>query len=258
MPSPARPTLPPAALEWLVGVEPVRIVTLGSPRSMVERLARSGHGVIAVDADAARVARLAAAHQHDEHVFSVVGRCDELPLQPCVAQVVLLAGPLRAQSGGAPIAERQAHAQISRTLAPGGWAAGWQIVRDDSVPWVRRLIALMRSVDPDAMSGTSTNPHEGLLASKYFPRIEQRDFRLWVPITRRQMIEMVTGQRAVAGLDEAARRALIGQASEIFDSAARSAELRLPYQLKCWRAHVDHHELTQPIMFSDGALVIPI
>lgn len=258
MPGPSRPTLPPAALTWLVGEEPVRVITMGCSRGMIDRLVERGHGVVAVAADPARAARLAAAYPHDERVMSVVGRPDELPLQPCVAHVVLVSGGMRPQPGARPIHQHAAHGQISRSLQSGGWVAGWQVIRDDSVPWVRRLINLMRDVDADAMAGTATNAYDDLLASKYFPRVERRDFRLWVPITRRGLIEMVSAQRGVAQLDDASRRRLVGEASQIFDSAARISELRLPYQLHCWRAHVDHHELTQPITFSDGALVIPI
>lgn len=252
----ARPTLPPAALAWLTGDEPVRIITVGCAGGLINRLIRAGHGVVAVDADPTRIARLAASRPHDDHLLSMVGLADELPVQPCVAQVVLLSGTLRQSQRTTAIDETVAHGQLSRALQPGGWVAGWQITRDDTVPWVRRLISLLREVDPDAMTGDQLA--EPLLSSKYFPRIEQRGFRLWVPITRRGLIEMVGAQPAVARLDEAARRAVLNNASQIFDSATHMAELRLPYQLQCWRAHVDHHELTQPITFSDGALIIPI
>ena len=116
----------------------------------------------------------------------------------------------------------------------------------------------MRSVDTAAMSGSAADPHADLLASKYFPRVEERDFRLWVPINRAGMTQLVTEQPAVAALDEPARRHVLEQARQIFDNSASLGELRLPYQLRCWRAHVDHHELTQPITFGDGALIIPI
>lgn len=258
MPNPTRPSLPSAALSWLVGDEPVRILALGCSPGMIGRLTALGHSVLAVDANPARVARIASAFRGHEHVTTVVGRPDELPLQPCVAQVVLLQGRLHPQPSGQPIRQHAAHGQLSRCLQSGGWVAGWQIVRDDTVPWVRRLITLMRRTDPEAMSGETTDEHADLLASKYFPRIERRDFRLWVPITRANLVEMVTSQIGVSRMDERSRRQLVEDANEIFDAAARISELRLPYQLRCWRAHVDHHELTQPISFSDGSLVIPI
>ncbi len=258
MPAVARPPLPESALTWLVGSEPVRVVALGCPRGMVQNLANRGHGVLAVEPDVQHCRQTLAGRPPSEALFSVVARADELPLQPCVAHVTLLGGPWRTQPGRPRINAHQAHGQISRVLQPGGWVAGWQIVRDDTVPWVRRLIALMRTIDPHAMSGAGIDGHEDLLSSKYFPRIERREFRLWAPVTRRGLIEMVSGQQAVSGLDEATRRRLIGELNQILDSAARMSELRLPYQMQCWRAHVDHEELTQPIAFGDGALIIPI
>lgn len=257
VPTHPRTALPAPALAWLVGPEPVRVVTLGCSLGMVRRLADLGHGVVTVDADPTRIARLSARHQPEGRVMGLVGRPDHLPLQPCVAQVVLVQGPLQVQ-GEQTVRREAAHSQISRTLQPGGWVAGWRIVRDDSVPWVRRLIALMRSVDPDAMSGSTTDDHEDLLASRYFPRVERRDFRLWLPINRDGLIDMLTSQQPVTQLDDAARHHLIAAASQILESAAPAQEMRLPYTLKCWRAHTDHHELTQPIAFGDGALIIPI
>lgn len=256
MPSPSRPTLPPAALDWLVGSTPVRIVTLGCTRRVAEHLVAAGHGVVAVDATTSRIPTRTPRNASPAQYLRLAGRADALPLQPCIAQVVLLGGGQAAHDHR--IVEHDTHAQISRALQPGGWAAGWQISRDDSVPWVRRLIALMRSIDPQAMTGETSTAHQNLLDSKYFPRIERRDFRLWVPISRRDLVEMVSGQPGVEHLDEKTRRSLVAEASQIFDSAARISELRLPYQLHCWQAHVDHHELTQPITFSDGALIIPI
>lgn len=258
MPRSTRPSLPPAALTWLVGDEPVRVIALGCSPGMINRLVGMGHGVVVIDSDHARAAAIAARFAGDERVLTAVGHADELPVQPCIAHVVLLQGRFRSPLTGPPVNQHAAHSQISRSLQSGGWVAGWQVVRDDTVPWVRRLINLMRSVDSSAMSGAVENDFADLLASKYFPRIERRNFRLWVPITRSGMIEMVTSQRGVSRLAERDRRQLVGEASEIFDSAARISELRLPYQMQCWRAHVDHHELTQPISFGDGSLVIPI
>lgn len=256
MPKPSGPSLPSAALDWLVGPTPVRVVSIGCSRGVLERLIQAGHGIVALDADPARVAALRPRNAAPGQFVSAAASPDALPLQPCTAQVVLLGGSQTNQTSR--LDQHETHAQISRALQPGGWTAGWQIRRDDSVPWVRRLIALMRSVDPQAMSGDQSDTHEQLLESKYFPRVERRDFRLWVPISRRDLVAMVTGQPGVEKLDEKERRTLIADASQIFDSAARVSELRLPYQLRCWQAHVDHHELTQPIIFNDGALIIPI
>jgi hypothetical protein len=258
MPAVTRPSLPQSALQWLVGAEPVQIITLGCSRGVINRLVGQGHGVLAIEPDTQRCRQLRGDGPASEALFTVAGRADELPLQPCAAHVVLLGGPWRAQPGRPRINTHQAHGQLSRVLQPGGWVAGWQIVRDNTVPWVRRLIALMRTIDPDAMSGSAGNSHEDLLKSKYYPRTERHEFRLWAPVTRRTLIEMVSEQRVVSGLTDTERRQLMGELNQILDSAARMSELRLPYQMQCWRAYVDHHELTQPISFGDGSLVIPI
>ncbi|GAA2183152.1 hypothetical protein GCM10009785_25510 [Brooklawnia cerclae] len=258
MPAQQRLDLPPAALAWLLGDRPCRVLALNPPRSIVRRLLTTSHEVIAVDADPARAALLVQRMPPGSALFSLAGRADELPVQPCSAHVVLLGSALRARPGDRPLDLHEMHTEISRALTPTGWAAGWQIVRDDTVPWVRRLIALMRSVDASAMAGQESAEHEELLASKYFPCQDRRDFRLWMPMSRDDMIALVAAQHAVAVLGESARRRLLTEAGAIFDNACGNGDLSLPYQLRCWRAHVDHAELTQPITLTDGALTIPI
>ncbi|MCB0885122.1 MAG: hypothetical protein KDB34_10340, partial [Propionibacteriaceae bacterium] len=130
MPAVTRPSLPQSALQWLVGAEPVQVVTLGCSRGVINRLVAQGHGVLAIEPDTQRCHQLRGDGPASEALFTAAGRADELPLQPCAAHVVLLGGPWRAQPGRPRINAHQAHGQLSRVLQPGGWVAGWQIVRD--------------------------------------------------------------------------------------------------------------------------------
>lgn len=249
MPSP-RPTLPDAALTWLTGTEPVRVVTLACPRAIIHELVARGHGIAAVEAEWIRAKKLSSFYPGSDQVVTMVAEPEALPLTPCSAQVALV-------GSGFDTSTSPAQAQISRALQAGGWAAGWQIIRDDSVPWVQRLMAVLRSVNDDVMSSATLVP-EALVDSKYFPRVETRDFRMWVPITRARVREMVAQSPAVAGLDETGRAEVLARAETVFDGVGRTSQMQLPYQLHCWRAHVDHQELTVPITFSDGALHIAI
>lgn len=259
--------LPPTALSWVVGGEPCRVLTLNSPRPVVRSLLAAAHEVIAVDADPRRAAALAAhvparmpRMPPGAALLNLAGRADQLPVQPCSVRVALLGPTLRARPGERPIDHHEVRAQVSRALEPVGWAAGWQIVRDDTVPWVRRLIALMRIVDSTAMAGQGQGcpEHEQFLSGTCFKRPERRDFRLWVPMSRDDLLAMVAGQPAVVRLDEPSHAKLLAKAGAIVDDACAGGDLNLPYALRCWRAPVDHAELTQPIASADSALTIPI
>ena len=65
---------------------------------------------------------------------------------PCHFDVVTAAQTLHCFAPGLALTE------IARVLKPGGYLAIAYNTRDDTVPWVRRLIALMRE-DPNSMRG---------------------------------------------------------------------------------------------------------
>ena len=86
-----------------------------------------------------------------------------------------------------------------------------------------------------------------------------RTFRVWQGVTRREMLAMVVAQPAVAALDDDLRQLVLDDAAALYDDAKPGADdLKLPYQLKVWRAQVDHEELTAPIQIDDTGLVIPL
>jgi hypothetical protein len=97
-----------------------------------------------------------------------------------------------------------------------------------------------------------------LLTSKYFPRHEQRDFRIWKSVTRQQLTDMVAATPAVAALDADTRAELLAQAAAIHAPASAVSQMQLPYQLRCWRVQVDHAELTAPIQLGDSGLIISL
>lgn len=149
--------------------------------------------------------------------------------------------------------------EVARVLRPSSVLGVSWLVRDDTVPWVKRLAALLRTVDESAMSGDyGTESVQELVSSKYFPDDEHTTKRLWVPVDRDSLIAMAANLPAVQDLDTDSRSELLTKVAALADDSAGMSGLRLPYQLECWRAWVDHDELTTPIRPDDNGLTITL
>ncbi|MFZ0530689.1 MAG: methyltransferase domain-containing protein, partial [Propionicimonas sp.] len=183
---------------------------------------------------------------------AVAAAADALPFLPCAFSAVLVAQGLHRLAPGLVLPE------FARVLAPGGHLAVMATFRDDSVPWVRRLAAILRRYDPQAMTeadaGAATIP-----ASAHFPVIERRDFRRWIPITREGMLELVAGSPRLAGLEPSLAEPLRAEVADLYDSSApRSEPLLLPYTVRCARAEVDHAELSSVLRLPEDGLLISL
>ena len=245
----ARQVYPDTAFEWMLGTVPARVLTLSSAKAVTRIIADHGHEVHALENE------LTAAHKwkSDGRINSLVATANALPYEPQTFDFVLIHQLFDKLNPQSTLAE------MTRVLRPHGWVTVSYLARDDSVPWVHRLTDLIRTLDPEALtSNPGDKSIQALLKSKYFPHYENKDFRVWVPVQRAQIVEMVRTHPAVAALSDPEIAELLAKAAEIYEVAARGAELRLPYQLRCWRASVDQNELTTPIRFPDDALVIPI
>jgi len=221
----------------MVGDRPVRVLDLGSGGgSFAGQLTAAGHEVFCVDRRPDRVAALEARLRTRRHTAA---RVESLPFLSCHFEVVTASQSLHLFAPGLALTE------IARVLRPDGHLAVAYNVRDDTVPWVWRLAALMRDVDSTAMSGEyGTESIEMLAESPYFRDVERKNFRNWVPITRAGLIDMVERRPATAALEAAVRAQLLADVGELYDGMARSPDpLLLPYQATCWRACVDHSSL---------------
>jgi len=243
-------TLPDEALTWLSVWQDVRGLVLASDTHLTRRLASAGHTVYALSDDADLVGRLAPL----ERVTPILARPEAIPTDPLQFEVVFAHQCLHRYDLD------HALPQLARVLRAGGCVSASYLVRDDSVPWVRRLAALLRRYDPMAMKGDYGHQSlDALSRSKYFPEVERRAFRIWQAISRDGLVAMVRNQPLAANLDEDQLDALLGQVVDLFDGAVRPGEqLRLPYQLLCWRAWVSHEELTAPVVMPDDGLAIPL
>jgi ubiquinone/menaquinone biosynthesis C-methylase UbiE len=230
-------TFPEAALDWLLPENPSVILALGaSSAQLVRRFTRRGHKLSLVDPDADALAKV---RLKLPGVTVVSANPAKLPFGSCSFQAVLLTSdPHR-------FADRATLAEIARVLIPAGQLLVQDTLRDDTVPWVRRLADIVRRADPTAM--TTTNHAEGLeaiAASPHFRYPSAKDFRLWIPADKEALLGQVRANAGVAALDETARQALLADVAALYDASARAPEpLLLPYKVSCWKAEVDHGAL---------------
>jgi SAM-dependent methyltransferase len=229
----------------MVGPEPMRVLDLGAGRGgFATMLCDVGHEVFCIDRTVELIAGLPARLGTRRHV---VGRVESLPFLSCHFDVVTAAQTLHHFPPSLALSE------IARVLKPGGHLAIAYNTRDDTVPWVRRLIALVREADPEAMRGDyGEDSVEKVAESPYFGLFERRNFRNWMPITRDGLISMVDQRPAVGRLNPLARERLLREVGALCDSSARRPDpLMLPFQTSCWRVEVDHSKLVISDDFDD-------
>lgn len=245
-------SFPPGAIEWLAPAGPGGVLAIGrASAATADRIAQFGSRITIADRSPSAVR--AARHRYPE-LQAVAAAPDALPFQPCSFDEVLVVQGLHLLPPGLALAE------FARVLAPGGRLAALYTVRDDSVPWVRRLAAILRTYDPDAMtSGEELYTVSAIAASEHFPIVEHRSFRLWVPITREGMLEMVSSAPKLASLEQPEADQLLGEVAALYDTSARQPEpLLLPYSVMCWRATVDHSELSAALRPPEDGLQISL
>jgi SAM-dependent methyltransferase len=240
-----RTPYPEAAVAWLAGPEPMRVLDLGAGHGgFAAMLTAAGHEVFCIDGSVERVADRPDRLGTRQHV---VGRVESLPFLSCHFDVVTAAQTLH----HFPL--ELALSEIARALKPGGHLAIAYNTRDDTVPWVRRLIELMRESDPASMRGEYGEDSVDTVAeSPYFGLFERRNFRNWMPITRDGLISMVERRPTVAKLNPIARERLLREVGALYDTSARRPDpLMLPFQTSCWRVEVDHSKLVIENDFED-------
>lgn len=239
---------PEAALGWLVDDASTLLALGRSATPLLTRLSAR----CKVTATAMSHAASRAQTKRVPGLVSVVADPYRLPFRPTCFDAALVHQSLHGLDPNAALPE------IARVLNPGGHLAVVYTVRDDSVPWVRRLTALLREVDPTAMSGDyGTDSTDALAASSYFSDVEERRFRLWVPVARVELLNMVAGRFPDA--DPGVLTRLMADVGDLYESSARAPEpLLLPYQVRCWRATVNHDEFTSQIRPSVDGLRITL
>lgn len=168
-----RPSYPAAAIDWMLGPAPRRVVDLGAGTGIFTRqLVAAGHDVIAVEPDPGMRAKLAL---RVPGVATPAGSAESVPLPDAGVDAVVAA---QAYHWFDPAV---AHPEIARLLAPGGVFAPVWNQRDNEVDWVARLTEIVGS--------EAVVPPE--LPGELFEPIRRADFRHEVPISPDGLVALI-------------------------------------------------------------------
>jgi len=221
----ARPTYPDAAVHWMLGEPPRRVLDLGAGTGALTRpLLTAGHVVLAIDPSISMLTHLRR-RANSDRVAAVAGAAEQLPLRADAVDAVTVAAAYHWFD------EDLAVPELARVLRPGGVLAMTWNVRDESVPWVRRLSTVIghQSELPDP-SGT-------LGLSGRFGPVEWQRFRLYQPVDRAGLIDLVRSRSYVTVLGDAERERLLGRVGTLYDEERGDAlGLQMPYVTHCLRA----------------------
>ena len=244
-------TIPPEALEWLIGPERASILLVGASGGYASVLARAGHSVTVVDSDPATLTQFSYSFPR---VHTVAAKAESLPFDPKIFSAVLAIQNFHTFAPGLALGE------WARVLREEGRVGIAYILRDDSVPWVKKLKKIVQARLPEAMiSEYGADALSALSHSVYFPQVEKKSYRLWLPSTRTQLQDNARRASGAESLPEPDLSAMLDEIGELYDQYARVPDpLQLPYQILCIRAQVDHSKLTTSLIPGDDGLSISL
>jgi SAM-dependent methyltransferase len=122
--------------------------------------------------------------------------------------------------------------EIARVLRPGGRLCLLWNTRNEKIPWVRRLGALIGAQEQ------LRDPAEALIFSELFGFVENREFSHWQTIDRQTIQDLVLSRSNVAVLDAEARAAKMAEVLAFYDEFGRGMDgMQLPYVTRCFRAN---------------------
>lgn len=229
----ARPSYPREAAAWLVGSDYAHVLELGAGTGLLTaQVAALGHRVVATDPLQPMLRHLTG---RLPRTTAVLARAEQIPLRARSVDVVVAAQAFHWFDASRALPE------IARVLRPGGHLSlAWNL-RDERVPWVRRLGALIGTQEQ------ATDPTNTLLASHLFGYVESSTYRFWQRLDRTLLRDLVISRSNVATMDGAARETVLGAVDDLYEEYGRGPDgMLLPYVTHCYRAVVRAPALADP------------
>ena len=118
-------------------------------------------------------------------------------------------------------------------LRPGGHLALVWNLRDERIPWVKRLGALIGTQEQQ------NDPTHALLSSHLFGYVETSTYRFWQQVDRPRLHDLVRSRSNVVAMTPTERERLLRKVDELYDAYGRGADgMLLPYVTHCYKAVV--------------------
>ena len=221
----ARPTYPVEAAAWLAGSADAQVLELGAGTGkLTEQLVGLGHRVLATD-------------PLDPMLRLLVRRVPAATPALAVAERI----PVRARAVDTVVGAQSFHwwdldralPEIARVLRPGGHLSlAWNL-RDERIPWVRRLGELIGTQEQQ------NDPTHALLSSNLFGFVESTTFRFWQPLDRERLHDLVLSRSNIAVMQDSERERVLRKVDGLYDEYGRGHDgMLLPYVTHCYRAVV--------------------
>jgi SAM-dependent methyltransferase len=241
-----RPSYPREAVAWALGERRLRVLELGAGTGkLTEVLLDLGHDVFATEPDEQMLDVLSAKLPD---VRATLGSAEQIPVGDQQYDVVVAGQAFHWFDGAAALAE------IGRVLAPGGQLVLLWNERDERIPWVRKLGALI------GRQGQDVDPTQVLDDSGIFSAVEEQQFRFWQVVNRETVQDLVLSRSNLAVLPEEDREAKRAEVLAFYDDYGRGMDgMQLPYTCRVFRSMVLEHArpapepTTSPILISEPA-----
>ncbi|HEX2175579.1 MAG TPA: class I SAM-dependent methyltransferase [Nocardioidaceae bacterium] len=239
-----RPDYPEEAVRWMVGSAPGRVLELGAGTGkMTARLVAQGHQVVATDPAAPMLEPL---RKRVAAAWTVQSTAERIPLLSSSVDAVVAGQAFHWFDAGNALEE------TARVLRPAGTLALVWNLRDETVPWVRRLGRLIGSEQPE-------DPTELLEGTGLFDGVEHKTFRHWQEVHRDSLVGLVESRSAISELPDRERADVLAKVGDLYDDYGRGPDgMLLPYLCHAYRCRVSglaNFRRDQEAPLDDGLLI---
>ncbi|MCW2756874.1 MAG: Methyltransferase type 11 [Nocardioidaceae bacterium] len=228
----SRPDYPPEAVSWLVGEQQARVLELGAGTGkLTQSLVGLGHLVLATDPDERMLHHLG---KRVPDAFAATATAERIPAAGRSVDVVVAAQAFHWFDHDTAVPE------IARVLRPGGVLSLVWNVRDEGIPWVKKLGRLIGPME-------RTESADVLDDFDQFEEAETQEFRHWQTLDRAGLMDLVASRSNVATLPADEREERLEEVGALYDDYGRGYEgMMLPYLTRCVRAVVKEIPVEQP------------